>query len=59
MSNVTLVYVIREYVDVPYDCPVLAPGKPYSVEFKSIEGDIINIASHTNGIFRDDSVDVY
>ena len=46
-------------MDVPADCPELASGQLHSTEFKSIEGDLITRASHTHGLFRDDSAEVY
>ena len=59
MRNLPLAYVISESLGVPYDCPVLSYGQPYSAQFKSIEGDLISRATHTHGLFRDYSVDVY
>ena len=38
---------------------MVASGKQYYTEFKSIEEDIINIVSHNPGIFRDESVYIY
>ena len=52
-------YVIREKENVPAACPPLATNLPHSEEHGSVEGDLVNRASHTHPLFRDDNADVY
>lgn len=55
---IPLSYVIRSDVAVPAACPALAVDQPYC-EDSSIELDLINRASHSHGLFRDDNAEVY
>ena len=56
---IPLAYVIRERVTPPAICPPLAAGQPYSSEHGSIEMDLVERASHSSGLFRDDNATVY
>ena len=56
---IPLAYVIRPEADVPVAAPVLAAGKPYSLEHGSIEQELVARASHTHALFREDNSDVY
>ena len=56
---VPLAYVTRPDTAVPADVPALATDQPFSTENRSLEGELISRASHTHGLFPDDSADVY
>ena len=52
-------YVTRETVVVPGAVPPLAMNRPHSEEFGSVEGDLVNRASHTHPLYREDNAKVY
>ena len=56
---IPLAYIVRERVTPPGICPPLAPNQPYSIEHGSIEMDLVERASHSSGLFRDDNATVY
>ena len=56
---VALAYVTREMVAVPAPVPDLEVDQPYSTLHGSIQGDLINRASHTHGLFAKDNAEVY
>jgi hypothetical protein len=51
-------YLIREVVVVPAARPC-ATGLPYAEEFGSIEVELIQRATHTHPLFRDDNALLY
>jgi hypothetical protein len=53
-----LVYVIRESA-IPPAITALAAGQPHSTNAGSIEQELIDRASHTHALFRDDNATVY
>ena len=52
-------YVTRETADVPAAVPPLAPNKPHSELYGSVEGDLVNRASHNHPLFREDNAEVW
>ena len=56
---IPLAYVIRKDVTVDPTCPPLALDQPYSELHGSVDADMINRASHTHGLYRDDNASVY
>lgn len=56
---IPLSYVVRETEAVPAIAPVLALDLPHSEQFGSVEEDLIQRASHTHPLFRDDNAQVY
>ena len=59
VRHILLEYAIRGNETVLAACPVLSNDQPYSTDNISLEGDLINRASHTHGLLLGDSVDVY
>ena len=57
--HIPLAYVIRKTVAVTGTCPPLETGKPFSLENKSVDEDLIARSSHTHGLYRDDNSSVY
>ena len=56
---IPLAYVIRIDPQVPAIAPTLAPNQPHSTEHGSVESELIDRASHTHALFRDDNSVVY
>ena len=57
--TIPLSYVTREVIaPLPEDRP-LELGKPHSVEYESVEGDLIALASHLHPKYRDDNAKLY
>ena len=54
-----MAYVTREDEAVPVICPPLSPGQSYSDDHGSLEMDLVSRASHTLGLFYDNSTSVY
>ena len=57
--TIPLAYVIRENSDVPAAAPPLAPNRPHSTEFGSVEAKLVARASQDHPLFRDDNAQVY
>ena len=58
VRNVPLAYVIREQV-VPDSPEDLVPDQPYSRVAGSIEAELVQQASHSHGLFKDDNTELY
>lgn len=59
VRNISLAYVVRETIEVPAACPAREPNQPYTTEHGSVMDDLVNRASHANGLFPADSAEVY
>ena len=57
--HIPLAYVIRKDTTVAGTCPDLANNEPYSELHGSVDADMINRASHTHGLYKDDNASVY
>lgn len=57
--NIPLAYVTRQEATPSATLPTLAPNMPHSEEAGSIEQELINRASHSHSLFRDDNAAVY
>ena len=57
--NIPLVYIIHEVPNPPAAAPPLAPGQPHSLEYGSVEAELIARASHAHALFRNDNSDLY
>lgn len=57
--HIPLAAVLRDEAHVPNVCPPRVAGQPYTEEFGSIVGDLINRSSHTRGNFKEDNAAVY
>ena len=58
LFHAPLEYVIRQ-TRVQLPLPPLAPGRPYTETHGSIDGDLINLASHDHPWFQSDNEKVY
>ena len=56
---IPLAYAIQINPQVPGLAPTLAPNQPHSTEHGSVEGELIDRASHTHALFRYDNSVVY
>jgi hypothetical protein len=59
VRTIPLCYVIRDNVNVPVVAPALAQNQPHSNEHESVEGELVERASHEHALFRDDNASVY
>ena len=58
-QNIPLAYIIHEVPNPPATAPPLAPGQPHSLEYGSVEADLIARASHAHALFCNDNSDLY
>lgn len=59
VRTIPLAYVIRDEVEVPAAAPPLLNNQPFSNEHGSVEGELINRASHNHPLYREDNAQVY
>ena len=57
--NIPLAYIIREVPNPPAVAPPLAPRQPHSLEYGSVEVELIARASHAHALFGNDNSDLY
>ena len=57
--NIPLAYIIHDVLNPPAVAPPLAPGQPHSLEYGSVEAELIARASHAHSLFRNDNFDLY
>jgi hypothetical protein len=57
--TIPLAYVTHENVQVPNVAPPLAQDKPHSIQYGSVEGDLVARASHGHALYREDNSSVY
>ena len=57
--TIPLSYVIRETVAVPAAAPPLMTNQPYAEVFGSAEEELIDRATHTHPLYRDDNTSLY
>ena len=57
--NIPLAYIIHDVLNPPATAPPLAPGQPHSLEYGSVEAELIARASHAHALFCNDNFDLY
>ena len=57
--NTPLSYLAHEEVTVPVHAPPLVPGQPHSEDHGSVEAELVDMASHTHALYRDERSLVY
>ena len=58
-QNIPLAYIIHEVPNPPAAAPPLAPGQPHSLEYGSVEEELIARVSHAHALFCNDNSDLY
>ena len=53
--TIPLSYVIRDTIAVPADAPPLMTNQPYAEVFGSVEEELIDRATHTHPLYRDNN----
>ena len=57
--TIPLSYVIRETVPVPAAAPPLMTNQPYAEVFGLVKEELIDRATHTHTLYRDDNASLY
>ena len=58
-QKIPLSYVIRKTIAVPSAAPPLMTNQPYAEAFGSVEEELIDYATHTHPLYRDNNASLY